>query len=158
MIWSTTVHLDIEMSPRSVRSGGMSIAGLPFPRAFGTTCGAMTAVVYERSVLDDSTARRRDGAPRVFLTHYEVERLYLTDDEGRPEQTLEPSVLVTAVSAKEAALAFMRNEGARLLGVPCEAPGDLCTAAGWLAGRLYVITVWQLGHTPSRDAASSPEN
>ena len=114
--------------------------------------------MYDRSLLDDSTARRRDAPPRVFLERYEVERLYLTDEHGRPAQTLEPSVLVTAATAKEAAVAFMRDEGARLLGVPCEAAGDLCTAAGWHDGRLYVITVWRLGHTPSKPPIPSAEN
>jgi hypothetical protein len=131
----------------------------PPAAAAGTTCGAPIAVVYDRSVFDDSTARRRDAPPREYLTHYEVERLYLTDDQGRPEQTLEPSVMVTAACAKEAVLAFMRNEGARLLGAPCEASGgDLCTAAGWQAGRLYVLTVWPLGHAPSALPVPSAEN
>jgi hypothetical protein len=87
------------------------------------------------------------------LLHYEVERVYLTEENGRPAQTVEPPVLVNASSAKEAALAFVNKEGARLLGPLSEVPGDLCTATAWKGGRLYVITVWQLGHTPLRQAA-----
>lgn len=84
--------------------------------------------------------------------HYEVERLFLTDRDGRPQQVREPSVLVQAESALKAADSFVRKEGARLLGRICDAPGDQCTATAWIDGRLYVITVWPLGHRPLRDA------
>lgn len=83
---------------------------------------------------------------------YEVERVYLTDDEGHPQQNREPSVMLEAGSAKEAALAFVRHEGARLLGSICEARGDQCTATAWNGGRLYVLTVWRLGHRPNHAA------
>jgi hypothetical protein len=112
-------------------------------------------VVYERAGTDDSsTARHRDAAPRILLSHYEVERVYLTEADGRPAQTIEAPVLTNGASAKEAALAFVANEGARLLGPPSEVPGDLCTATAWKGGRLYVITVWRLGHTPLRTASA----
>jgi len=77
---------------------------------------------------------------------YEIKRLYLTDTEGHPRQSVESAGLVDAESAKEAAVAFVRQEGARLLGPVCDAPGDQCTATAWNGGRLYVITVWRLGH------------
>ncbi len=82
---------------------------------------------------------------------YEVERLYLTNDEGHPEQTRETTVVIEAGSSKEAALAFVRAENARLLGSVCEVRGDQCTATAWNGGRLYVVTVWRLGHRPARD-------
>ena len=47
---------------------------------------------------------------------FKAERIYLTDAEGRPEQTTEPVVFVTAKTAREAALYFVEREGGRLLG------------------------------------------
>lgn len=90
--------------------------------------------------------------PRALGMHYEVERLFLTDPDGRPQQVREESVLVEAESACKAAESFVRNDGARLLGPISDVPGDQCTATAWAGGRLYVITVWRLGHRPSRDA------
>lgn len=42
---------------------------------------------------------------------FKAERIYLTDAEGRPEQTTEPVVFVTAKTAREAALYFVEREG-----------------------------------------------
>lgn len=79
---------------------------------------------------------------------YEIERLYLTDPDGRPHQVTEPLVTVEAVSARDAAHSFVTNEGARLLGEVCDAPGNQCTATAWRDGRLYVLTVWPSGARP----------
>lgn len=87
---------------------------------------------------------------------YEVERLYLTDPAGRPQQTLETPVVIDAASSRRAAEAFLRREGARLLGPISDAPGDLCMATAWNAGRLYVITVWRVGHRPPHETDATP--
>jgi hypothetical protein len=83
-----------------------------------------------------------------MVTLYEVERVYLTDATGQPEQTTEPLVTVKAASAKDAAILFVEKEGARLLGTVCDSPADLCTATAWREGRLYALTVWKAGHRP----------
>jgi hypothetical protein len=79
---------------------------------------------------------------------YEIERIYLTDDTGQPEQFVEDLITIDAESAAAAAVAFVERDRGRLLGTVCTAAGDQCTAAGWREGRLYAITVWRAGHAP----------
>ena len=82
---------------------------------------------------------------------YEIERVYLTDDDGNPIQVRDEAYhAVEAFSAKGAALLFIEQDGARLLGSICEAPGDQCTAIGWEKSRAFAITVWRDGERPAQ--------
>ena len=91
------------------------------------------------------------------MQQYEVERVYLTDETGQPSQFTDALSIVTAPSANDAARIFVEREGARLLGTICDAPGDQCTATAWREGRLYVITVWPVGHRPVSPLAGPTE-
>ena len=79
---------------------------------------------------------------------YEIERIFLTDENAQPAQTPDALAYVQAESAMNAILAFVEREGARLLGSVCDSPGDQCTATAWRGGRLYVMTAWREGHRP----------
>lgn len=79
---------------------------------------------------------------------YEIERIYLTDENAQPAQMPDAMAYVQADSAMNAVLAFVEREGARLLGSVCDSPGDQCTATAWRGGRLYVMTAWREGHRP----------
>ena len=79
---------------------------------------------------------------------YEVERIFLTDEEGNPVDLIAELHTIEAASANQAAVLFVERDGARLLGTVCDAPGDTCTATAWLSGRAYVITVWPLHLRP----------
>ena len=79
---------------------------------------------------------------------YEIERIFLTDENAQPAQMPDAMAYIQADSAMNAVLAFVEREGARLLGSVCDSPGDQCTATAWRGGRLYVMTAWREGHRP----------
>jgi hypothetical protein len=85
---------------------------------------------------------------------YEVEKLFLTDPAGNPAEPVDHEIhSIEASTAKTAALLYIEQDGARLLGSVCDAPGDQCTAVGWADGRAYAITVWLMGHRPEAPLA-----
>jgi hypothetical protein len=72
---------------------------------------------------------------------YDVERIYLTDQAGLPHTVAEIPVQITAESAHDAALLFVKSDDGKLLGAITTFPGDRAHASVWKSGRLYVITV-----------------
>lgn len=76
----------------------------------------------------------------------ELERTFLTTAEGRAVIIQQPEKSrVDATSLKEAIIAFIDDEGGRLLGTITELPNRaVCT--GWVSGRLYVLMA-----TPAAD-------
>lgn len=72
---------------------------------------------------------------------YDVERIYLTDDAGQPHTLAEVPVQITADSAHDAALLFVKRNDGKLLGAITTFPGDRAHASVWKEGRLYVISV-----------------
>ena len=85
---------------------------------------------------------------------YEIERVYLTDENAQPAQMPEAIAQIEADSAMNAVLAFVERDGARLLGSVCDTPLDQCTATAWRGGRMYVMTAWREGHRPIDPLAS----
>lgn len=76
----------------------------------------------------------------------ELERTFLTTVEGRAVIIQQPeNSEVDAMSLKEAIVAFIEDEGGRILGTITELPNRaVCT--GWVSGRLYVLMA-----TPAAD-------
>lgn len=72
---------------------------------------------------------------------YDVERIYLTNDAGQPHTVAETPVPITAESAHDAALLFIKGDDGKLLGAITTFPGDRAHASVWRNGRLYVISV-----------------
>ena len=74
--------------------------------------------------------------------YYRVERTFLTSLSGLSEQTLDPRpYLSPGNTSSEAALAFIEQEGARILGSVSSLRGDKSLATARVDGRLYVIFV-----------------
>lgn len=66
----------------------------------------------------------------------------MTTSQGLSEQTLDPTpYLSPGSSALDAALAFIQQENARLLGPASSLPGDKSLATASAEGRLFVIFV-----------------
>lgn len=74
--------------------------------------------------------------------YYRVERVYVTDVEGRTvsRRDLRP-YLVAGGSARDAALAFIKREQHELVGSISDFPGDKALATAAAGPLLYVIFV-----------------
>ena len=74
--------------------------------------------------------------------YYRVERTFLTTSTGVSEQTIDPRPYFSpGETCSEAALAFISQENARILGSVSTLPGDKALATARVDGRLYVIFV-----------------
>jgi hypothetical protein len=74
--------------------------------------------------------------------YYRVERTFLTTAQGESEQSLDPRpYLSSGATSSEAALAFIEQDSATLLGSISSLPGDKSLATARVDGRLYVIFV-----------------
>jgi len=74
--------------------------------------------------------------------YYRVERTFLTTAQGESEQSLDPRPYLSPGStSSEAALAFIEQDGAELLGSISGLRGDKSLATARVEGRLYVIFV-----------------
>jgi hypothetical protein len=74
--------------------------------------------------------------------YYRVERTYLTNASGVSEQTSDQRpYLVSGRTSAEAAIAFLEQERARLLGSVSTLAGDKALATATGEGRLFVVFV-----------------
>ncbi len=74
--------------------------------------------------------------------YYRIDRTYLTNAAGQSEQSQDSRpYLVAGATSHDAAMAFIRQEDARLLGSVSVLPGDKALATASSAGRLYVLFI-----------------
>jgi hypothetical protein len=74
--------------------------------------------------------------------YYRIDRTYLTDEAGKYQRAHDSKpYLVPADSAGAAAVAFITNEMASLVGPVSMLPGDKATATAEVGHRVYVIFI-----------------
>jgi hypothetical protein len=74
--------------------------------------------------------------------YYRVDRAFVTDGTGQSDHRVDTTpYMVRGTGAAAAALAFIVEDGARLLGTITDLPGDKASATAWRDGSCYVIFV-----------------